>query len=369
MRIGVVYEFVDGGGAPLVVRNQIRHLMERRHKVTFITTPHEVKRARILFTGARCIPLLGHPLSKLLGPLWPLFIMATILVSKAEIIIIHSMRTASYIGFFAVLCRRRVMVVEHANPYVTSSLLSGRQRRFLDFVLDHAIAVCVSHGSAQAFKEVFGVDAHVIYNFTDYEEIKNTFSIRENSIVFLGRLEPEKDPRKIIECFEKLAPHCNWRLELYGDGTELEYLKRTANNSMYRDRIKFGGWVCDPRTVLEKAGIFVVTSRYEGFGIALVEAMSLGAPCVSFDCPFGPREIVEHGRNGMLVKNGDVDELAEAILGLIGNPKRREELGVAAIRRSAEFDKGSHNFAWDRLIESGCAERQKNEQKDTIICK
>ena len=177
-----------------MVRNQIRHLTERQHEVTFITTPHEVERARILFSGARCIPLLGHPLSKLLGPLWPFFIVATILLSRSEIIIIHSMRTASYIGFFAILCGCRVIVVEHANPAATSSLLSARQRRFLDFVLDHSIAVCVSHGSAQAFSEVFGVDAHVIYNFTDFDQMENQIntSRRENSIVFLGRLEPEK---------------------------------------------------------------------------------------------------------------------------------------------------------------------------------
>jgi glycosyltransferase involved in cell wall biosynthesis len=238
-------------------------------------------------------------------------------------------------------------------------------------VLDHSIAVCVSHGSAQAFSEVFGVDAHVIYNFTDFVQIDNEIntSIRDNSIVFLGRLEPEKGPMKIIECFEKVAPHCNWRLEIYGDGTELEDLKQSANNSVYSDRITFGGWVCDPRSVLEKTGIFVVTSRYEGFGIALVEAMSLGTPCVSFDCPFGPREIIENGCSGILVKNGDVDELAEAILGLIGNPKRREELGIAAITRSAKFNKSSHNFAWDRLIDSSCVPRQKNERKDSIIRK
>jgi glycosyltransferase involved in cell wall biosynthesis len=371
MKIGVLYEFVDGGGAPLVVRNQIRHLMERHHEVTFMTTPREVERARILFTGARCIPLLGHPLSKFLGPLWSFFIVAAILLSRSEIVIIHSMRTASYIGFFAILCGCRVIVVEHANPNATSSLLSGRQRRFLDFVLNHSTAVCVSHGSAQAFSEVFGVDAHVIYNFTDFDQVENQInaSRREKTIVFLGRLEREKGPIKAIESFEKVAPHCNWRLEIYGDGTEVEHLKRSANNSMYRERIKFGGWACDPRGVLEKAGIFVVTSRYEGFGIALVEAMSLGTPCVSFDCPFGPREIIENGRSGILVKNGDVEELAEAVLGLIGNPKLRKELGIAAIRRSAEFNKSSHNFAWDRLIDSGCVTRQKNEQKDSPIRK
>ncbi len=368
MKIGVVYELVDGGGAPLVVRNQIRHLTERRHEVTFITTPHEVGRARILFAGVRCIPLLGHPVSKLLGPLWPFFIIVTILLSRSETIIIHSMRTASYIGFFAVICGRRVIVVEHANPYITFSCLSGRQRHFLSFVLKRSIAVCVSNGSAQAFKEVFGGDAYVIYNFSGFDENEDTSCFdknkktssarRDNSIVFLGRLEPEKGADIIVECFEKLAKDCDWRLEIYGDGLELQSLQRRASKSKYCDRIIFNGWARDPRSVLEKAGIFVMPSRYEGFGIALVEAMSIGTPCVSFDCPFGPKEIIEQGRSGILVRNGDVDELAEAILGLIGNPKRREELGIAAVSRSAEFNIGSHNRAWDRLIESSCVERQ-----------
>jgi len=149
----------------------------------------------------------------------------------------------------------------------------------------------------------------------------------------------------------------------------LKSLQRSASKSKYCDRIVFNGWARDPRSVFEKAGIFVMPSRYEGFGIALVEAMSSGTPCISFDCPFGPNEIIEHGCSGILVKNGDVDKLAEAILGLIGNPKRREELGIAAIRRSAEFNKSSHNFAWDRLIDSGCVMRQKNQRKDAIISK
>jgi glycosyltransferase involved in cell wall biosynthesis len=356
MKIGVVYELLEGGGAPLVVKNQIRNLIERHHQVTFITTPQEVHRARVLFAEVRCVPLLGHPLSKLLGPLWPLVIIATLLLIGVETIIIHSMRTASYIGFFALLCGCRVIAVEHANPYIGSSGLSNRQRRFLNFVLKRSTVVCVSKGSAHAFKEVFGVESHVIYNFPSFEKRDSNSDVakRDNAIVFLGRLVPQKGADIMLRCFERIAPYCMWTLEIYGRGCELDELQRNASHSKYCDRIRFHDWAHDPRSVLERCGIFVMPSRYEGFGIALVEAMSAGTPCVSFDCSFGPREIIEHGRSGILVKDGDVDELSEAILELIGNSKLRAELGIAAISRAVEFNVKRHNFAWDRLIAYDC---------------
>ena len=79
----------------------------------------------------------------------------------------------------------------------------------------------------------------------------------------------------------------------------MQSLQSRASNGSSCDRIIFNGWARDPRSVFEKAGIFVMPSRYEGFGIALVEAMSIGTPCVSFDCPFGPKEIIEQGRSGI----------------------------------------------------------------------
>ncbi len=79
--------------------------------------------------------------------------------------------------------------------------------------------------------------------------------------------------------------------------------------------------------------------------------MSLGTPCVSFDCPFGLKEIIERGHSGILVENGNVDELARALLDLIGDPNLREQLGNAGIDRSAKFNLNPHNCAWDRLID------------------
>jgi len=354
MNVGVVYEAVDGGGAPLVVRNQLRHLSDRGHNVTFVTSPQTMKKVRTSFPHVMSVALLRESRSILFRLFWPWRIIATMLLLRLQIVVIHSVRTASYFGFLAILCGCRVIVVEHANPNVTFPLLSKRQRSFLNVVLRRSTAVCVSHGSARSFKETFGAEAQVAYNFVQFESDSNTAKIeqRDRTIVFLARLAPQKRASLLIDCFEKIAPECDWRLEIYGTGEELEMLQTKAESSQYKSRIKFGGWIDQPRAVYERAGIFVLTSYFEGFGITLIEAMSLGTPCVSFDCPFGPNEIIEHGHNGMLVENGNVDELANVLLNLIQDPNFREQLGNAGIDRSAKFNLDAHNRAWDRLIDS-----------------
>ena len=352
MNIGVVYEYVDGGGAPLVVRNQVWHLSNRGHNVTFVTSPQTMEKALISFPHVRCVAFCESR-SVLCRLLRPWHIIATILLLRLQIVIIHNVRTASYFGFLAILCGCRVIIVEHINPNVLFPLLSKRQRSFLNVVLRRSTAVCVSHGSARAFKETFGVEAQVVYNFVQFEFNSKTANTgqRDSTIVFMARLAPQKRAGLLIDCFEKIAPECDWRLEIYGAGEELEMLLKKADSSKYKSRIKFGGWMDQPRVVYERAGIFVLTSYFEGFGITLVEAMSLGTPCVSFDCPFGPKEIIEHGRSGMLVENGNVDQLAKVLLDLIRDPNLREQLGSAGINRSAKFNLNAHNCIWDRLID------------------
>ena len=76
--------------------------------------------------------------------------------------------------------------------------------------------------------------------------------------------------------------------------------------------------------------MYVLSSRFEGLPMVMIEAMSLGLPVVSFDCPTGPREVIEDGRSGVLVPDGDVDALAQALLAVIEDPERRRALGAGA---------------------------------------
>ena len=103
------------------------------------------------------------------------------------------------------------------------------------------------------------------------------------------------------------------------------------------------GVVSDPETWLQHADMFVLSSRFEGFPNALLEAMHCGLPVIAFDCPSGPREIVQHEHTGLLVPLGNIDALATAISRLGHDPGLRERLGAAAAEDVAQ------RFALERI--------------------
>ncbi len=102
--------------------------------------------------------------------------------------------------------------------------------------------------------------------------------------------------------------------------------------------------------MLADAGLFVLPSRYEGFGMVVVEAMSHGLPVVAFDCPHGPGETITDGEDGLLVPAEDVPALSAAISALIADPERRARMGAAARDASAAWAPAAVAARWDALL-------------------
>ncbi|HLR30319.1 MAG TPA: glycosyltransferase family 4 protein [Paenalcaligenes sp.] len=151
-------------------------------------------------------------------------------------------------------------------------------------------------------------------------------------LIALGRLAEVKRFDLLIEAFAALpSAYQTWELHLYGDGPQREALQQLAQQRGVDKRVFFQGRTDEPWQKLSESQLFVLCSAYEGFPNALLEAMALGLPCITLDCPSGPAEITEQGQVARLLpKNADVQTLTQALEQLMGDPKQRRDLGVAA---------------------------------------
>ncbi len=132
-------------------------------------------------------------------------------------------------------------------------------------------------------------------------------------IIGAGRLSKEKDFPTLIKAFNHLRRSTNARLVILGEGSERSFLESLIDASEFKDDILLAGFQENPYNWMRAASVFVLSSRWEGFGNVLVEAMACGTPVVSTHCPSGPDEILEQGKWGRLAPVGDVIALSEAI--------------------------------------------------------
>ncbi|MDT8284422.1 MAG: glycosyltransferase, partial [Thermovirgaceae bacterium] len=139
-------------------------------------------------------------------------------------------------------------------------------------------------------------------------------------ILGMGRLTKQKDFHTLIRAFAEVRRNRNCRLMILGDGSDLGSLKKLVQGLGLAREVDFPGFHINPFPFLSRADLFVLSSIWEGFGMVLVEAMALGVPVVSTDCPSGPREILRGGQLGRLVPVGDHLSLAEAMVKTMDNP-------------------------------------------------
>jgi glycosyltransferase involved in cell wall biosynthesis len=142
----------------------------------------------------------------------------------------------------------------------------------------------------------------------------------------------------------------DWTLRIFGAGPRRRQLAEMIGERGLYNNVFLMGATQEMGPELAKASIFALSSRYEGFGMVILEAMSKGLPVVSFDCPRGPGEIIHHGQDGLLVENGDVPAFAAALLELIADEDRRRAMGDVALRTAATYAIETIGRRWDELI-------------------
>ena len=170
-------------------------------------------------------------------------------------------------------------------------------------------------------------------------------------LVAAGRLDRQKGFDLLIAAFARIAGRFpEWRLVIWGEGQERAALEAQVRATGLVDRIALPGNSPRPVSWVEEADLFVMSSRYEGFGNVVVEAMQAGLPVVSYDCNFGPRDIIAHGEDGLLVKPESVSDLADSLARMMADPALRKRLATKARKTSQRFNRAAIVSLWDSLV-------------------
>lgn len=230
----------------------------------------------------------------------------------------------------------RIVVSERAHPRQDTSLtLPWRMLRRLSYARADAV-VSQTRTVAAWIHEHWGHAPCVIPNAL--RVLPPPAGPRENVIVGVGRLVRQKGFDLLLEAFAGIAPvFPGWRLAILGEGPERRRLAGQCAALGLAERVQFPGRVRDAEQWMARAGLVVQPSRFEGFPNAVLEAMAMGAPVISADCPAGPADIIEDGRNGCLVPVEDPDALARAMKRLLADAPLRERLGNEAMSVRERF--------------------------------
>lgn len=162
------------------------------------------------------------------------------------------------------------------------------------------------------------------------EKSQEAIALEGRFILAVGRLERQKRFDLLIDAFARTQAQHECKLVIVGRGTQQEALEQQIAALGMQDRVILAGFELNPYKYMVKAEFQVMSSDYEGYPLVLIEALSLGCPIVSTDCPTGPREIIHSGENGLLVEKGNAAALAAGIDQLFQNPALREQMRLKA---------------------------------------
>ena len=250
------------------------------------------------------------------------------------------------------LSLKKIPVIVREATHRTQFGIASRINRIITQIAYNSAqsVVALSHGVGEDLISNFGVKKEkitVIYNPVDIAQIKylsneqiNDLNFQDDEVLIIavGRLEKEKDYPTLLKAFCIVRSRFKARLIILGSGLLERELKDMAHKLNLNGHINFLGFKKNPYKYFRKADIFVLSSKCEGFGHVIVEAMATGTPVISTDCESGPREIIGENECGVLVPVGDHKALAKEICSLIRDKEKCRMLALRGLERAEAFE-------------------------------
>lgn len=170
-------------------------------------------------------------------------------------------------------------------------------------------------------------------------------------VIAVGRHAYEKGFDNLLKIWKKVVEiYPDWILEIYGKSDEKFELQELAENLNLTENIVFYEPVQNINEKYSEASFYLMTSRFEGFGLVLIEAMAAGLPCVAYDCPSGPRNIIDNGKNGFLIQNNNEKDYINAVKILIEDKELRIRLGETAKSVVKKYDIDKIMQRWNQFF-------------------
>lgn len=281
-------------------------------------------------------------------------------------VVVSSLRVTNVSVILALLGKKYPIIVTEQNDVkVFSYGLVWETLRRLTYPLASKV-VSVSKGVDQGIDLLPLNKRVVIYNPITVKDDQTTPTLppevdaNKNWIVSMGRLTPQKGHDLLLSAFHQLAnQHPDWQLLILGRGELREQLEKMRDDLGLSGQVVFTGALTNPFAVLKQAKIFVMASRSEGFPLAHGEALASGLPVIATDCPSGPREMIRHDIDGLLVTNQDVSALATAMESLISDQQKRQQLAARAPEVVERFGQDKIVAEWETLMHKLVEEKTK----------
>ena len=186
-------------------------------------------------------------------------------------------------------------------------------------------------------------------------KVDSVSPLSQKRVIAVGRYAYQKGFDMLLKAWAIVEKNCTeWSLSVYGTGDRQPYQYLMNQLNIDKSRCQLCGNTNEIQKEYLNSSIFVVSSRFEGLSMAMLEALSCGLPIVSFSCPCGPRDVITDGMNGVLVPKEDVEGLAKALTNLINSPEQIKKMGENARKRSEDFKLEVLADKWKNLFESLC---------------
>ncbi|WP_081945763.1 glycosyltransferase family 4 protein [Halomonas salina] len=356
MNISVVNYDLAMGGTDKVAYELSLLFRDHGHDVTFLTVkrpshdffqlPHDIKRESLGFEAndesVKGAGYIGVGAIKAFCRL-----VRFLKTRQPDVVVANWTSINCFVILASFFCRTRVVCIEHIHFDQPSSIW----QRFRKWLYRHAYrVVCLTDQDLEKLSAI-GSKAVKIYNPLSVKV--DCLAERKDGFKFLavGRLEEQKGFDILIKAFSKVVRYSpRAKLDICGSGSQREALRSLIHQEGLEEHVFLRGPTEDISAAYSDSDYFVLSSRYEGFGLVLVEAQAHGLPVISFDCPNGPSEIIEDRVNGLLVENGSEESLADAMCELIENPEACDRLINNAFSSLQRFSHDTIYEQWEREV-------------------